>query len=268
MTPALPSSTRVPEVRSEGGSAPAPRPGLGLGLGLGKLPAARYQPAANFNFNLNLNGSRPLRGRAFSLVELLAVVGIMALLAVGAVPLLRGLGDAQSSRGTAMVLVSALEQARTAAIVSGTEVYLALPDRTFPLPDYRSNSYVILRRKVTNSGGPNDDFFTNQTADWIVLSKWERLPGTLVFSLSNLTNNRLTVSSLAIPGNPNWQNGQLSQISFNPSGALNADSPLRIFFAPSNVVSNRTARFADFIEITRFSGRVRYAGLTNNLTNF
>jgi len=190
------------------------------------------------------------------------------MLSVAAVPVMRGLGDAQSSRGTAMILVSALEQARTAAILSGTEVYLALPDRTFPLAEYRSNSYVILRRKVTNSGGPNDDFLTNQTADWIVLSKWERLPGTLVFSLSNLTNNRLSVSNLAIPGNPNWPNGQLTQISFNPSGSLNADSPLRLLFAPSNVVSNRTARFADSVEITRFSGRVRYAGITNQVTNF
>jgi prepilin-type N-terminal cleavage/methylation domain-containing protein len=207
-----------------------------------------------------------LRHAAFSLVELLAVVGIIAILAVGTVPILRGLGDSQSSRGAAMILVSALEQARSAAILSGTEVYLALPDRTFPNTNYRSNSYVLLRRKLTNSGGPNDDFFTNQSSPWIVLSKWERLPGTLVFGLTSLTN-RLLVTNLAIPGNPDWR-GQLATISFNPAGSVNADSALRLLFTPSNLVTNQLARFADRVEITRFSGRIRYAGLTNNVTNF
>jgi hypothetical protein len=60
----------------------------------------------------------------------------------------------------------------------------------------------------------------------------------------------------------------LATISFNPAGSVNADSALRLLFTPSNLVTNQLARFADRVEITRFSGRIRYAGLTNNVTNF
>ena len=268
MTPALPSSTPVPEVRSEGGSAPAPRPGLGLGLGLGKLPAARYQPAANFNFNLNLNGSRPLRGRAFSLVELLAVVGIIAMLSVAAVPVMRGLGGSQSSRATAQILVSALEQARTAAILSGTNAYLVLPDANFPATNYRFVSYAILRPPVDLDANNRDDFQTNVSPpNWVLLSKWERLPGDLRFSSALLSElAKITPINLPAPGGSNAT--QMPMIGFTPSGSLTDDAGTNgLLFASSAKVTNGTANVADQVQISRFSGRVRYAGVVTN-TNF
>ena len=92
-----------------------------------QLASSRNPLPASVNVIVNVN-EQPTSGRAFSLVELLAVVGIIAILSVAAVPVMRGLGGAQSTRATAQILVSALEQARTAAILSGTNAYLALPN--------------------------------------------------------------------------------------------------------------------------------------------
>ena len=268
MTTALPSSTRVPEVRSEGGSAPAPRPGLGLG----KLPAARGHPAAHLNLNLNLNESQPLRGRAFSLVELLAVVGIIAMLSVAAVPVMRGLGGSQSSRATAQILVSALEQARTAAILSGTNAYLVLPDAqtTTMNATNRLRTYAILRPTVDQDANSRDDFQTNVAAPgWVLLSKWERLPGDLLFSsnlLATALTNRITPTGVPFPANASAS--ALPAIGFTPGGGLvDPSGTAGLLFASSAKVTNGIAAVADRIEISEYSGRVRYTGIITN-TNF
>jgi type II secretory pathway pseudopilin PulG len=199
-------------------------------------------------------------------VELLAVVGIIAMLSVAAVPVMRGLGGSQSSRATAQILVSALEQARTAAILSGTNVYLAIPNNSFLVTNLRYTSYVLLRPKVTNNGGPNDDFLTNQSAPWLVLSKWERLPGDLGFSPRRTDSLPLIqVSNLTVVGS-NYS-GSLPAVGFNPGGSLADPSGTNgLLFASTNPANFETtnAKVADRIAIAQFSGRIRYAGLTNN----
>lgn len=211
-----------------------------------------------------LTPSRFLPSRAFSLVELLAVVGIVAILSIAAVPVMRGLGGSQSSRATAQVLLSALEQTRTAAILSGTNAYLALPDQNFPVPGYPLRSYAIIREKATTLGGANDDIFTNSTAAWFLLSKWEKLPGDLIFSsqaLSQLTT--VTPTGISFPSNATAST--LPVIGFTPSGTLvNSAGTNGLLFASSNRVSNGKAAVADRIEVSQYSGRIRYAGVVTN----
>jgi type II secretory pathway pseudopilin PulG len=196
------------------------------------------------------------------LVELLAVVGIIAMLSVAAVPVMRGLGGSQSSRATAQILVSALEQARTAAILSGTNAYLVIlklsNDTTYP------RSYGIVRPAVDMDGDQKDDFQTNvNSASWVALSKWERLPGDLLFS-TNIP--AIVTGSLPLPG----RSSILGGFSFLPSGGLeNEDAAARgLYFASSNRVSNKVAAPADHIAISYYSGRVRYGGLTNQVNPF
>jgi len=230
----------------------------------------RNPPPSFVNVIVNVN-EQPTSGRAFSLVELLAVVGIIAMLSVAAVPVMRGLGGSQSSRATAQILVSALEQARTAAILSGTNAYLALPDGTFTATNYRNCSYAILRNTVDLDGDGLDDFQTNTAAPsppevgWILLSKWERLPGDLLFSSNRLTSltNRI---SPAVPSPGGGVAGALPAIGFTPGGGLtDASGTAGLLFAPSNKVAAGKAAVADRIEISFYSGRVRYIGLTNNV---
>ena len=284
MTSALHSSTRFTEVRSKGGSFPLSAfrfPTCKIFNSKFKIQNSKSPSSALrfsiFEFQISNSGLLPepltpfiprRRPAAFSLVELLAVVGIIAILSVAAVPVMRGLGGSQSSRATAQILVSALEQARTTAILSGTNAYLVFPGTAFPETNYQFRSYALVRPKATNHGGPNDDFLTNNASSWILLSKWERLPGDLQFSavrLASLTN--LSVSNLTVPRNTNWQ-GSLPAIGFTPSGGLTDQTGANgLLFASSNKIAGGKASVADRIEISQFSGRVRYTGLVTN-TNF
>ena len=191
------------------------------------------------------------------------------MLSVAAVPVMRGLGGSQSSRATAQILVSALEQARTAAILSGTNAYLALPDGSFSATNYQFRSYAIVRPAVDLDGSTKDDFQTNVNAgDWVLLSKWERLPGDLIFSSNRLTQltNRITPTGVPFPGNATAS--ALPVIGFTPGGGLVEPSGTAgLLFASSNKVSGGRASVADRIEISQYSGRVRYAGMVTN-TNF
>jgi len=191
---------------------------------------------------------------------------------------MRGLGGAQSSRATAQILVSALEQARTAAILSGTNAFLVFPGTDFPDTNYSYRSYAILRNTVdkdpTNTAGHNlDDFQTNIAAPgWVLLSKWERLPGDLVFSTNLFSTNhpsRLesrSFNNLAVPNRASWA-GTLSAIGFAPNGSLWTTNTNGLLFASTSKTNQGRAQVADRIEVFRFSGRIRYAGLVTN-TNF
>ena len=211
------------------------------------------------------------RGHAFSLVELLAVVGIIAIISVAAVPVMRGLGGSQSSRATASILVSALEQARTAAILSGTNAYLALPDAgtTTMNPTNRFRTYAVIRETVSQDGDDKDDFQTNVSTNmgWVLLSKWERLPGDLQFSATALGQLAFTnPSGLTFPANSSSSNLRL--IGFTPSGGLTDTKGTNgLLFASSTKVTNGRATVADRIDISFYSGRVRYTGIVTN-TNF
>ena len=212
---------------------------------------------------------RTLLAAAFSLVELLAVVGIVAILSVAAVPVMRGLGGSQSSRATAQILLSALEQARTAAILSGTNAYLALPktETTTMSLTNRLRTYAVIRQTADQDANGFDDFQTNvpTASGWVLLSKWERLPGDLQFSATALDQLASTdPSGLTFPGNSN--SSTLAVIGFTPGGALSDPrGTAGLLFASANKVANGKAAVADRIEISEYSGRVRYAGLTNNI---
>jgi len=202
----------------------------------------------------------------------LAVVAIVAILSVAAVPVMRGLGGSQSSRATASILVSALEQARTAAILSGTNAYLALPDAgsTTMNATNRLRTYAIVRPFVDKDGNGSDDAqpHVTDTNSWFLLSKWERLPGDLLFSSIRLTSltNRITPTGVPFPGNANAS--AMPAIGFAPSGGLSDETGTNgLLFASSTKVTNGIATVADRIDISLYSGRVRYTGIVTN-TNF
>ena len=225
-------------------------------------PASRLSPST----------PQARRAHAFSLVELLAVVGIVAILSVAAVPVMRGLGGSQPSRATAPMLVTALDQARIAAILSGTNAYLALPDAgttTMNLTN-RFRTYAVIRQTADQDANGFDDYQTNvsTSSGWVLLSKWERLPGDLQFSANSLValTNRITPTGVAFPDNA--PASAMPAIGFAPSGGLRDGTGTNgLLFASSAKVTNGRATVADRIDISFYSGRVRYTGIITN-TNF
>jgi prepilin-type N-terminal cleavage/methylation domain-containing protein len=68
---------------------------------------------------------------AFTLVELMAVIGIIALLAVVGVPAIKGLTGSGGRKQALGQLVGALEVARNTAISTGTNAAVIFPDNGF-----------------------------------------------------------------------------------------------------------------------------------------
>ena len=208
-------------------------------------------------------------------MELLVVVAIIAILAVAMTPAMRGLTGSQSSRATAQILVSALEQTRTAAILSGTNAYLVLPtvDTTAITNTLRYRGYAIARPRVDLNNDSVDDLQPAATNTTILVSKWERLPGDLLFSSNHLAQlPAVSLSNLPIPGSLNPPSvSQFRAIGFTRGGVLL--DPLGtngLLYGPSALTNAgaTTRPAADLVVVSQYSGRVRYAGMVTNATNF
>jgi len=198
------------------------------------------------------------------------------MISVAAVPLMRGLGGSQSSRAAAQILVSALEQARTAAILSGTNAFLLLADpvlttslQTNTDALIRLRTFTLARPTVDQDGNSRDDFATNSPAPgWVQLGKWERLPADLVFSPRRLGALAQTTPALVFPP-PQRTPSPLRQIGFTPSGELTETNGTNGLLFASARITNAKGEFpADRIEVSYYSGRVRYVGLVTNNPDF
>lgn len=118
-----------------------------------------------------------LRRNAFSILELLMVVGLIALLMGLMAPAMRGMLGVSGRRGGVSVVVNLTEQARLAAIENGVRAYVAFAP-TNSDPEVRFNSLIVLREKK-----PNEVMAGNVVA----LTKWVRLPqGVFYDGLSNM----------------------------------------------------------------------------------
>jgi prepilin-type N-terminal cleavage/methylation domain-containing protein len=107
---------------------------------------------------------RSRRALGFNLVELLAVLAILALVAILVVPAM-GLSGSTARKGATSLVMSALEQARVAALESGNEVFVVFCRTAAPEED----RFMILRE--TDSG----------TGPYRQLTKWVKLPKGVLF---------------------------------------------------------------------------------------
>ena len=110
---------------------------------------------------------------AFTLVELLVVIGIIGLLAAVSLPAMMGL--AKSSRGGSGInlIISALDQARTLAIAQATPAYLVLANGDPGWPaEYRGRSFAIFSETYSPS---------TETYQQFQVTNWTTLPEGLSF---------------------------------------------------------------------------------------
>jgi prepilin-type N-terminal cleavage/methylation domain-containing protein len=191
--------------------------------------------------------------RAFTLVELLAVVGIMGLLAAVAVPALKGLTGSGGRKQALNQVISALEIARNTAISTGTNAAVIFPDSTFTSGDaYKYRSMAVVAWNPTNTNAP-----ATMVGSWIVLPQGIALFPRSISALplgTNITIRILTNSTTA----------NYPAIRFQPDGGLDeSQTPLPTngiaFFegTVTNTTTNSTSKMTNFetVRVTRYTGR-------------
>lgn len=108
------------------------------------------------------------RFRAFTLLEMLVVIGIIAILLVAIVPAVTSLSKSSGRKGAMSNLLGAIEQARAEAIKTGQATYVVFP--TFStatrstIDRYNYKSYAIFEDDSANPTAPKQ------------LTNWKTLP--------------------------------------------------------------------------------------------
>jgi prepilin-type N-terminal cleavage/methylation domain-containing protein len=220
-----------------------------------------------------MHTSRPSphrRAPAFSLVELLVVVSIMAILAAISLPSLQNITGSTGRRGAVNVLLATFEQARAAALESGTTTYVGFADRNFPDETLRYRAFIVFRDRTEDDSPPAGD---PAATLYIPLTKWETLPRMISLKnepLSILGDYFLTIPDASLPKfNPG---GTLPVLAFNASGSLHSAhsaQKMRLFiyegfFANGQDNFSRQAAFQrshaglfERITFSRYTGRAR-----------
>ena len=212
--------------------------------------------------------------RAFSLVELLAVLGIIGLIAAAGIPALKGITGSTGRTGGINALMSALDQTRSAAILSGGNAYLVLPDASFSpgsgvdAQNYMYRTYAIFRDANADLGETN--LVTDSQTNQIQIGKWENLPQGIALVSTSVTALPQTNLSFSFPGSTVTSSVAVRVISFNASGGLVdavATNGITVYEGRWNGtegVPARPNRIVDRITLNRFTGRAALSMATNN----
>jgi len=166
------------------------------------------------------------------LVELLVVMGIIAVIASIGLPALRGLSRGNTVEGAVRQLRDDLALARLKAISGRTTVYMVFAppwiDRRIQIEkDNGANKYFLERLTNLYEGqftsyalvGARSMGDQPGQARPQYLTDWRRLPeGT--FIETNRLRSLARTDLLPFPGSTNWPGFELPYIAFNPTGGL------------------------------------------------
>ena len=228
------------------------------------LSISHFKP--DTQLNLNPHFSSPLRNpfnnnlrtdrerAAFTLVELMAVVGIMGLLAAVAVPALKGLTGSGGRKMALNQVLSALEIARNNAISSGTNAAVIFPDSSFSQGEaYKYRSMAVITWNATNAA-------TNtMSGSWITLPQGIAFVPNAIANLSTLTNVSVRILATSktlssVKGIVFQSDGALAEAFYNTNlttkgvsyfeGTVSGTSP-----SPS--ITNKV----ETVCVTRYTGR-------------
>lgn len=195
-------------------------------------------------------------------------------MAAAGLPALKGITGSTGRTGAINGLMSALDQTRSAAILSGANAYVVFPDQAFStLPatasfnpsNYVYRSYAIFR-------DPNPDL-GETNANTVQIGKWENLPQGIALVSSSVTGLPQTNLQISLPGSASASATALRLIGFNSSGGLlnqQATNGVQVYegyWNGAQGVAARTNRIVDRITLNRFTGRA-FLSTTNHTGSY
>ena len=209
----------------------------------------------------------PTRRTGFSLLELLVVIGVMAVMMSLLAPAVAGFSSTAGRRGAVNIVMNTFEQARVAALESGQTVYIGFADADFPVEDMRYAAFLVFRDATQEEKAEGKSY--------VVLKKWTRLPKRISFkntsgSLVGSDELKKQFTGLASELGAAQSDDQFPYLSFNASGAVAQPSNnLRLFLydgffangkdnlTRNNTIQSGTGRLFEQISVSRYTGRVQ-----------
>jgi prepilin-type N-terminal cleavage/methylation domain-containing protein len=196
---------------------------------------------------------------AFTLIEMLIVIALVALLSALLVPSLQGLFGVAGRRGGANALSAALEQARLSAVENGTSAYVGFATASTN-QDAKYNAVIVFRARRDDESG----------AAFVPLSRWLRLPiGVHLQPASILSAATTSVSSLTgvLPRLGTEQLASVPAIEFDRFGRLknqgSANSRVLVVgegvVVDASTVQFRSGTNAYALTVLPLTGRVQIA---------
>ncbi len=216
---------------------------------------------------------RPETEPAFSLVELLAVMAIISVLLVAAVPIFSN--SSNTARLASREIITAhLQQARAHAIASGTATAIVVPEISASTDlGARSVSLFEVEKDETGNYKPakEQDASGNPTPEDAQLQRWEKLPGNFHFLTAALVSSgKATLMDTTDRLATNYKGRAISGhfIVFGPSGQIVrpiAGTPIRIAIAQATRSGESLALTQrggsrpvfELFEVNRLTGRTR-----------
>jgi type II secretory pathway pseudopilin PulG len=179
---------------------------------------------------------------------MLVVVGVIGILMVLAVPALRGLSGTSGVAGATNTLLAHLDQARLAAIESGSTAYVGFPPEQFSAssdPTLAFSSFIIFRKK-----GPSDPA---AAPDFISISRWVRLPKGTVLDLSEAQLSEEVSSASALIPQLDFQDVPVRVIAYDRFGSIKSGAPgMKITLGNGIVIPEGKVTFPKSNEISTF----------------
>ncbi len=192
---------------------------------------------------------------AFTLLELLVVVGIISLLVVAVIPAVTSLSKSSGSKSAVSGLMNSLDQARALALTSGAATYVVFADQTTP-ENYRCRAYIVFQEK---------NFVPT------AVTKWNFLPTGISFLPSQGLLTPQTTVEFLCPGTVSANPVRLPFIKFDSNGMVAAPTVAAGLFVNffSGFVDQggtptytdkkqETAQRFDQIKVAPFTGSAQY----------